>query len=604
MAVDPLELRPRGPLALLDAAVRLCGSTTGVWALTLPSSVVLVAAGTWAVQALTFRQPTWLVALVMTGAWLVRALSQAAASDYVFQQVLEPTPPSVFGSLKAALRRVPRVVVTAESVLVIDGVMLLLTGGLGLLFTSATAASFAVVMRGGPSTSAMQGPWSVYATSAELLGPARGTATWVRLVNLLQPLMVLNVHLAVVMALWAASSLLGLELTLVKRFVQLSNPTWLAALALVAFVVLEPLRATAAVLLLVDGRVRKEGLDVSASIDRLPRRAARGAGLALTLCLAAGSAFAESSLVERLDDVAGSCDLEVNAELRTAIASAPEPQRSAWSRFVRRVERELSEDDACGTLEESLSAAEAQLERLRTVERSVDASTARQDAAAILAQPEFLEAPPAPPPEPETAGDPTWLQRFRDWLKSLLDAINDWLRSQPIRAPTPEPSTTPVGLGVVLVGITVLVALVVTWVLLAQRGRRAKQVANVAHTAEPLGLHPDNALAKAPETWVSLADALAREGQFHEAVRHVYLALLSGLHARGHIDYRRTSSNWDYVSHFAGPSQARPAFHELTRRFDFVWYGRTPTAAGEYQAFRTLAEPLLDAPTSAEVPNE
>ena len=43
MAVDALELRPRNAVALFDAAVRLCATTTGVWALTLPTGALLVA---------------------------------------------------------------------------------------------------------------------------------------------------------------------------------------------------------------------------------------------------------------------------------------------------------------------------------------------------------------------------------------------------------------------------------------------------------------------------------------------------------------------------------------------------------------------------------
>ena len=43
MAVDALELRPRNAVALFDAAVRLCATTTGVWALTLPTGALIVA---------------------------------------------------------------------------------------------------------------------------------------------------------------------------------------------------------------------------------------------------------------------------------------------------------------------------------------------------------------------------------------------------------------------------------------------------------------------------------------------------------------------------------------------------------------------------------
>ena len=45
MAVDAIELRPRGPVLLFDAAIRLCARSTGVWSLLLLSGAFT----TWAV---------------------------------------------------------------------------------------------------------------------------------------------------------------------------------------------------------------------------------------------------------------------------------------------------------------------------------------------------------------------------------------------------------------------------------------------------------------------------------------------------------------------------------------------------------------------------
>ena len=61
-----------------------------------------------------------------------------------------------------------------------------------------------------------------------------------------------------------------------------------------------------------------------------------------------------------------------------------------------------------------------------------------------------------------------------------------------------------------------------------------------------------SALARAPESWAGLADVLAREGKFREAIRHLYLATLSRLHRDGAIDYDPAKSNWDYFRGFKG----------------------------------------------------
>jgi hypothetical protein len=110
---------------------------------------------------------------------------------------------------------------------------------------------------------------------------------------------------------------------------------------------------------------------------------------------------------------------------------------------------------------------------------------------------------------------------------------------------------------------------------------------------EALGGPEESALARPPEGWAHLADQLAASGHYREAVRSLYLALLSRLHREGAIAYAPTSSNWDYFRAFKGPREQLATFRELTHRFDFVWYGHSAVGPEGYQAFRSLAHPLL-----------
>jgi hypothetical protein len=93
---------------------------------------------------------------------------------------------------------------------------------------------------------------------------------------------------------------------------------------------------------------------------------------------------------------------------------------------------------------------------------------------------------------------------------------------------------------------------------------------------------------------------MAARGNYREAVRCLYLALLSRLHRDGAITYDVTLSNWDYLRHFKGQREWLPPFRELTRRFDFAWYGNVPVGVEGYQDFRLLTEPMLNPPTSRE----
>src|SRR4051794_4657744 len=113
MAVDALELRPRNAVALFDAAVRLCATTTGVWSITLPTGALLVATLFSLVEAVSRRQPLLVPVALWTAAWILRAIAQGAACHYVEQQVLGTAAPSVRASLLAALKRAPGLIVAS-----------------------------------------------------------------------------------------------------------------------------------------------------------------------------------------------------------------------------------------------------------------------------------------------------------------------------------------------------------------------------------------------------------------------------------------------------------------------------------------------------------
>ena len=70
--------------------------------------------------------------------------------------------------------------------------------------------------------------------------------------------------------------------------------------------------------------------------------------------------------------------------------------------------------------------------------------------------------------------------------------------------------------------------------------------------------------------------------------------MLASLHRRGAIEYDPTRSNGDYVRAFRGDRGQLPSFRDLTRRFDFAWYGRLGADADGFAAARALAAPLVE----------
>ncbi|HYO69966.1 MAG TPA: DUF4129 domain-containing protein, partial [Archangium sp.] len=277
MAVSALELRPRGAVAILDAGLRVCVRSSGVWALTLPGGALVTAALLHLTEAITNNRSLALPALWFTLAWLARGLFQGAACHHVQELVLgqgegEPT---AWASLRAALARTPSLLCAVAYLFTFNLLTLGVSLGFAFFFLSAHLAGYAATLQGRGS------PLGLYGVCSKMLGPAKGSATGVRLLLLVQLLAFLNLHIAANALLYVGRKLIGIDLTFAERFASLDNTAWAVFLASATFTLFEPLRAATSTLLLVDGRVRQEGLDLLASVQRLPTRKAAPALLAL-----------------------------------------------------------------------------------------------------------------------------------------------------------------------------------------------------------------------------------------------------------------------------------------------------------------------------------
>ncbi|AKQ67652.1 hypothetical protein A176_004564 [Myxococcus hansupus] len=632
MAVSALELRPRGAVVLMDAALRFCTRDTGVWALTLPSGAAVVAAVLYLAESVRMGWPLALPSLLLTLAWFFRGLSQGAACHHV-QEVLLGTQgePSAWASMKAALGKMPALFIAVAYLLTLNTLVVTLTLGLAFIAVSAQGVGYAAVMQGRGS------PLRLYGVCSRLLGPARGTAAWVRILMAAQVLAFFNLHIALNALLYLGRKLLGMDLTFAERFASLDNLSWLLFLAATTFALFEPVRAATASLLLVDGRVRQEGLDLLAAVQQLPARdvgrplsppgASRGAAVLVALLglglLAPAAAHAQDADAtakplsraearKRLTAVAEACEAatpEDAPETYASVDALGPAEGVKLDRFVRRLESLAFDEENCDGARAQLAQGLVTLGATVDAQARADARAASARAKDILSRPEFAEAAPKvekEAAEPATSREPPgWIRRFLDWLGTWLKALFENERQQPVAPSEPRMS----GLSVANVLVVVLVALtvgVLGLVLLRALGKTQKsadgedvQVSTV--DAQSLAGAANHALSRAPEGWAHLADELAAKGEYREAVRSLYLALLSRLHRDGAILYDETLSNWDYLRQFRGRAEWKAPFRELTLRFDFAWYGNLPVSQDGYREFRALTSPLLSAPSRPEV---
>ncbi len=620
MAVSALELRPRTSLALLDATIRFVTRQSGPWALTLPTAGLVVVAALQLQQAVRRGDPLAFPSLLLALAWVLRCAAQGAACHHVEQLLLAPTAPPLRASVAAALSRLPRLVFAAGYWAWFHALFASFTGGLYIFFFSAPMAGYAAAMAG-------QGRlWSLYRTTSGLLGAARRHHLGMRGLVVAQAVVFLNLHAATLVLLWLGENALGLDLAMARRFAGLTNGTYLFALLLLTWALFEPLRAVEATLLIVDGRVRQEGLDLLAQVAQLPtrRRAivnvgawalfAALAGLTLPARAIAAPEQVEvsqappaSDLSDRFADLCRACGISEDATDRfnAAALALAEPERVHLSGLLQDLEAYVYDDRDCSPVDRWIAQGLPLLDETAVQAGARALTDPKARAEQILQRLEFQE-PQRAEKEKTELESPEWWRRFLEAINKAIEAIFDWLRERlsgndaPTRVERPTGGGTAVAYGIaVLLAAAVLVVLIaLVWGALEKR--RARRPADVhANAALPLEPGGETALSRPPESWAELADALAAQGRYREAMRSLYLALLARLHQQGAIDYDPAKSNWDYLYGFRGTSTLLPPFRELTTRFDFAYYGALGADGAGYQAFRALSQPLL-APSAPE----
>jgi len=72
-----------------------------------------------------------------------------------------------------------------------------------------------------------------------------------------------------------------------------------------------------------------------------------------------------------------------------------------------------------------------------------------------------------------------------------------------------------------------------------------------------------------------LLQEAVQDGQFREAVRLLYLIGLKSLADRGEVQWRKGKTNHDYLYDLRNRKKLYTTFRELTRSYEFIWYGHT-----------------------------
>jgi hypothetical protein len=596
-----LDIRPRTTGEILDDAIRLALAD---------APILLAFSGLFLVPA--FAAVLLLLALPASGSpWRTLGLPALAAlllpltglgsgaGQELFRRRANEIPVSLRGCLRAAQRQgLDHVFARALAWTgVVLGLVLLIAPGLLVWLALCTVHAALVGGNRRQDSALRESSRALQRNSAKVVavGLVRLTAT---------AFVVLNLHALAAGALWVVANLAGFDAALLNAQLVLTNSAYLVSLVLLAWWLLAPFAEACNYLLHVDTRVRYEGLDLWHRVQRLFPLTVRTRAGAVLLALAGAGALATQAHAEdeRRPAIAGARqEIErIRGEVKHA-----EPYRGGarWQPRLRAVAANLKRAaDAQGKRWQWLDKAIEEFgrrdrsEALRILDQ-IDARLALLDDSLAEAERSLLSPEDARKLLPEKARAEETKKPPDEPPPKKREPVDIEVRGGGGSAPA---IGVPAGFGMLgwMVILGLLVAcIVVAIVLYVQQRKHAPKIeakkssGETPAMADDIPSQPDQVN---PATLWQEADHLAQQGKFLEAVRRLYLAVLSMLHRARVIRYETTRTNGEYIREARQASEAPVGLHapfgQLTRLFDQKWYGDRACDENEFGACRALAE--------------
>lgn len=180
--------------------------------------------------------------------------------------------------------------------------------------------------------------------------------------------------------------------------------------------------------------------------------------------------------------------------------------------------------------------------------------------------------------------EPTWLERFWNWVKDIIIDILSWLFDDI------EP----------VVGFLGFVLRLLPWIILGIAlfliikyfvGVKSRSAMDDAKNSS-IHYSDDEELIKRTNLKALLKKAL-KENDFRLAVRFSYLIILKRLSESKYIEWQQEKTNEDYIRELKG-KKIKNDFAESTYWYDFVWYGNFEIDQREYEKASRLFNRLID----------
>jgi len=186
------------------------------------------------------------------------------------------------------------------------------------------------------------------------------------------------------------------------------------------------------------------------------------------------------------------------------------------------------------------------------------------------------------------------LERIWDWIIDKLSRFLDWLTDFLPDSMTERPGATG-GMRWIVGALVVVIVLLILFLALEVRRRTRRASKSAIEISEPLGSRRDeDPLSRGAAEWEHYAAQLAAAGRFREAIRAWYHAVLVTCYSAGVLHFRRSRTNWEYISALAPSLEWRPEFIDLTRGFEREWYGADQSTVDALDDCRRRARVIIE----------
>lgn len=194
----------------------------------------------------------------------------------------------------------------------------------------------------------------------------------------------------------------------------------------------------------------------------------------------------------------------------------------------------------------------------------------RETAQAILSRPEYQQ------------GESQWLERY---VHRLLRSLSVWYREHLATYVERLHEASPVVYWSI---VAVFAAAMMALLYHAYLSLRSAFGTTVRRRREDQPL-PPGAVQSSPDALLRQADEAAAKGDFTEALRRLYLALIRNLDRHGLLRFDRSRTNYEYLRQVRGHEAVAGPLSALTDHAETIWYGPRQPDRADYDRCRQLA---------------